>query len=494
MTDIVIPSKKSDSNGNIVAGTIREASASDGWIQDTQNALYADDHGSISGAPLNAFAESSSTSSYDVTVDTGEAVVYGAWLARDTTTTVTLPANTNGITVYLGWDWDATETVIIGQDGDFASEDPKIPLYEFNTGSTGVDTSSTDDLRDIGRTNDLSDVTLSTGTEIQRWLATAVSSSTTGTAGDTQGEVFRAPGGTSDLLFLVESGQGKFDLVYNAYLDSGTWKSIVAGHAYRLSFGESNDIVLAVEDASTADDQLSWLNSVKVTKSELQAYGWTLFRDNGEVPQGLLGGPAESLSGYPLPISDIDGSSGSAGQVLETDGTSAQWGSVSEWNRLDTHQDTDDSSDLNFSFDSLPSYEEYRILTRHQGTHDGTYNDLRMRLNNDGSSVYYYDQIVDGTTVENKSNQTRFKDILQTQNNAFNGGEIRIRGDIQGEPYYSGSKGWINVRAEAFGHSSAGGNMLYGEVRDDQPTTDKIKISSLDPMIGKFVLAGRDVT
>lgn len=105
---------------------------------------------SIAEANLNAFAETSSASSLDVTIDPGEAFVYGSWLAIDTSTTVTLAGSTAGQTVYVGWNKDGTDDVIVGLASAFASAsgdaDQKIPLWTFDTDGTGV-TSVTDDRR-----------------------------------------------------------------------------------------------------------------------------------------------------------------------------------------------------------------------------------------------------------------------------------------------------------------------------------------------------------
>lgn len=107
----------------------------------------ASQDGGITEANLNAFAETSSGSSLDVDIDAGEAFVFGTWLAIDTTTTVTLTASTNGQTVYVGWNKDGSDDVIVGLSSAFESAsgdtDMKIPLWDFDTDGTGV-TASTD--------------------------------------------------------------------------------------------------------------------------------------------------------------------------------------------------------------------------------------------------------------------------------------------------------------------------------------------------------------
>lgn len=92
---------------------------------------------------LKAFSESHSSSSFDVTIEGGEAFVVGAYLAIDTQTTVTLSSSTNNQTVYLGWTKGKQDDVKIGKSGAFASDDRKIPIWDFDTDGSGV-TSSTD--------------------------------------------------------------------------------------------------------------------------------------------------------------------------------------------------------------------------------------------------------------------------------------------------------------------------------------------------------------
>lgn len=108
--------------------------------------------GGITESNLNAFAESSSGSSLDVTIDGGEAFVFGSWLAIDTQTTVTLAASTAGQTVYVGWNKDSADDVIVGLDSAFENAsgdtDERIPLWTFDTDGSGV--TSVTDKRTIG--------------------------------------------------------------------------------------------------------------------------------------------------------------------------------------------------------------------------------------------------------------------------------------------------------------------------------------------------------
>lgn len=113
------------------------------WVQPSSGRLIEDSEGDLATGSLGGFAETSSTSSFDVTIDSGEALVRGAYIARDTTTTVTLASSTNNQTVYVGWQDGVSDTVIIGLDADFTADDPQHAIWEFDTDSSGV-TSSTD--------------------------------------------------------------------------------------------------------------------------------------------------------------------------------------------------------------------------------------------------------------------------------------------------------------------------------------------------------------
>lgn len=145
MTDIVQPSPHpSTARSYVVAGAIKYAGGSESWIvPDTKDhfATYITD---LNDGPLDAFSGSWSSSSLDVTINTGEGYVVGKYLARDTTTTVTLAASTTDQTVYVGYPADSADSVIIGLSGDFGADHEKTPLYTFDTDGSGV-TNATDE-------------------------------------------------------------------------------------------------------------------------------------------------------------------------------------------------------------------------------------------------------------------------------------------------------------------------------------------------------------
>lgn len=141
MTDRVHPTQ-GDASSQLTSGAIAWAGHSD-WIVPSGTDYLAAFAG-LSGTPLNGFQESHSSSSFDVDIDTGEAFVGGRWMARDTTTTVTLASGTNNQTVYAGWESSAANSVVIGLDSAFSSSDDgrRTPIWEFDTDGSGVTTAT----------------------------------------------------------------------------------------------------------------------------------------------------------------------------------------------------------------------------------------------------------------------------------------------------------------------------------------------------------------
>jgi len=173
MTDRIQPGAIRSIGHNIEAGE-NWGQFTDGWIVPAgEPTRSSQNEGSIDETQFNEFAATYGGNSLDVTIDPGEAFVDG-WLARDTTTTVTLAASTSGQTVYLGWDvsaiWteaeygsdrDAADTAIIGLASDFDSLDPKVPIWTFDTDDSGV-TNAVDE-RQIGPALNTNSVEAKTG-------------------------------------------------------------------------------------------------------------------------------------------------------------------------------------------------------------------------------------------------------------------------------------------------------------------------------------------
>lgn len=144
MTEKANPSINRPAEAFKTAGAIAYGGhGSDGFVVDGANPTdIAVQDGGIIEADLNAFAQTSSGASLDVTIDGGEAFVFGSWLAIDTDTTVTLAASTTNQTVYVGWNKSGADDVIVGLTADFSSAtgdtDERIPLWTFDTDGSGV--------------------------------------------------------------------------------------------------------------------------------------------------------------------------------------------------------------------------------------------------------------------------------------------------------------------------------------------------------------------
>lgn len=102
---------------------------------------------------LNAFDQTSNPDSIQVTIDGGEAFIFGSWVAKDTNTTVILEASENNQTIYVGWNKGGSNDVIIGTSSEFdnssGNADKKLPLFTYDTDSSGVVNYS--DKRRLGR-------------------------------------------------------------------------------------------------------------------------------------------------------------------------------------------------------------------------------------------------------------------------------------------------------------------------------------------------------
>jgi len=149
MTEKANPSINRPAEAFKTAGAIAYGGSDEGFISpaNSPTEISIQDAG-INESSLNAFDETSSSSSLDVTFDGGEAFVFGSWLAKDTPTTVSLEADTSSQTVFVGWNRNGTDDVIIGLSAAYSSasgdSDQKIPLFTFDTDASGV-TSVTDE-------------------------------------------------------------------------------------------------------------------------------------------------------------------------------------------------------------------------------------------------------------------------------------------------------------------------------------------------------------
>jgi len=143
MTSKANPSINRPAEAFKTAGAIAYGGSDEGFIsrsaKPTQIAIQDAD---LDETKLNAFDRSSSPTSLDVTIEGGEAFVFGSWLCKDTQTIVTLDASTSSQTVFVGWNRSGANDVIVGLDRAFSAAsgdaDQKIPLFTFDADSNGV--------------------------------------------------------------------------------------------------------------------------------------------------------------------------------------------------------------------------------------------------------------------------------------------------------------------------------------------------------------------
>ena len=279
MADRVNPSGIRDADPLLTAASMKHGGGD--WIVTAGTDLYASYDG-LAGA-LQAFdVASSSKNSFDVTIDTGEGFVGGAWLGRDSQTTVTLASQVSNQTVYVGWRHGATNTVIIGLDADFQADDPRIPIFDFDTDGSGV-TSTTDrrpvgeqiDTRNEGSTAqadqaananqlDNKDGSQYMRSDVedthQRPVEFGAGGPLSGSLGGGSGELFRAGGGASDTLLQTQGGFGRVAWSWNARYDSsnGEWQYIVDSEPAMVVLLAGGQIQFYTAGGGTADSTISF--------------------------------------------------------------------------------------------------------------------------------------------------------------------------------------------------------------------------------------------
>lgn len=186
------------------------------WIVPANVDLVASDQG-LSGAPLNAAAIS--TSGLDVSIDTFEAFIGGAWIGSDDNTasehTHTLAGSSTTTELYLGKDSSNTDTFTFGPSGDFASADPKMPIVRVHDDGTSV--TDTHDRRSVGHFDnpgtllaaefdDRSGTTLSldTGTLAESYPVYEIYIQRTPHVSDTEGYLHMRLNGSSASIYHME--------------------------------------------------------------------------------------------------------------------------------------------------------------------------------------------------------------------------------------------------------------------------------------------------
>lgn len=397
MTDRVSPTTNATASSTTVALAIANSGGlqGGGWVVPIGATHYADQHPDLNGGPFNA-AQQVSLSSGTLTVDTVEAYVAGRWLARDTQTTVDVSGFTG--TVDLGWDRDASNTVILDRSDSTAwgADDGRITLFE-------VDGGTVTDARTVGFSAafsqlDVEDVIASDDVDVGDLLTLGGVAAPSGPA--VPNEVARAGGTKGDVAVVVEAADGAFAIVKNAYYDNGEWYRLAEGEAYGVFF--KNDATeFRVASSNTSDTAIAWQTFQFDLSGDIRADGTTLFDgDTDTVPKAALGGPASSLQNHPLQKSDVVSGTHTNGidaRTLRGAAPSELTGRFTE-----VYKHTESYAGDRFVFDSqeptgidLTPYDYIRLIIQMENTQPGTFGDtetyLYMRLNGVGASVYEYD-------------------------------------------------------------------------------------------------------
>lgn len=254
MTQKVNPSPVRPAEAFKTAGAIALAGGiENGYINDPPSELSVQDT-SIDETQLNAFSESHTTSSLDVTIDGGEAFIYGSWVVKDQPTTVTLDASTTGQTVYLGWDKDATNGVIIGLDSAFettaSNTDKRIPLYEFDTDSSGVIDAT--EQRDVGKTEETTTLDISEALGLPVYTDPA-------NASTKEGNIIFVDGSGS-----TDAGIYSYDSSQSAYIRAGNTEESIEDIVAALINDGDNITVNYDDSAGTLTIDSTALNAEEV--------------------------------------------------------------------------------------------------------------------------------------------------------------------------------------------------------------------------------------
>lgn len=259
MTDVVTLSVDHTTSPIEASRTFEHGGHSEGWVVPNTMELLTDINSSLAAGPLNQFDETSSGTSLSVTIDTGEAIIGGAGIARDVTTSITLTANTTGQTIYVGWSHQTNDAVTIGLSGAFAADDPRIPLYTYDTDGSGVTNTavertlgetinvkneryesggagSVDNAENLGGNPPSSYLRSDVNNAASAILGSEVGGGFVGAQGQGTSEFWRTGGSASDMVHQVQGGGGRITMAWNAYYDNstGTWKSVQSNEPHAL--------------------------------------------------------------------------------------------------------------------------------------------------------------------------------------------------------------------------------------------------------------------
>jgi len=256
MTEKANPSPSRPADAFATAGAIAYGGSIDGFIIDGESpTAISEQDADINEDALDTFSQSSSSSALTISITGGEGFVFGAWLAIDTTTTVTLDADSLGQTVYLGWNKNSSNDVIIGTDSAFATvptdTDQRIPLYEFDTDASGV--ISVTDLRQIGKAETL------TKLSVAESLGVPVYSDSTNAPSEIGSTILVDGVGSEPFgIYTYDGSQYIRASSDDEQIESVIASVVTGGNAISVEYSDSNDSLTinntgAYTDADTRD-------------------------------------------------------------------------------------------------------------------------------------------------------------------------------------------------------------------------------------------------
>jgi len=285
MTEKANPSPSRPADAFATAGAIAYGGSIDGFIIDgaSPTAISQQD-AEINEDNLDTFSQSISSSSLTISISGGEGFVFGAWLAIDTQTTITLDASTSGQTVFLGWNKNSSNDVIIGLDDAFSTvptdTDQRIPLYEFDTDASGV--TAVRDERQVGKAETLTKISIAENLGVPIYSDSTNAPSEMGStilidgsSGETfglysyNGSAYQKVGNSDEeiesLIASIIAGGNEIDVEYNdlqdsivinntgAYFDQDARDAVATalteGENISITYDEPNNDIIITTDA-----------------------------------------------------------------------------------------------------------------------------------------------------------------------------------------------------------------------------------------------------
>jgi len=294
------------------------------------------------------------------------------------------------------------------------------------------------------------------------------------------------------------AGTDRVNLAWNAYYDSG-WKFITGGErAMRIALDDGAIHLEVSRGTGSADTAISWdgftFDGAGIRESQ---NGPQLYDDAANVfPQGRLGGPASSLSSYPIPAGDVADGSGSGLNADLLDGKHAsEIGGSGEWSVISTTTETNDTSPINVSTGSLSTtYDQYEIDIVHEAADGdlstGEYQQVYCEIQNDASSNYETTYIDKDTGVQEQTTTSRWVNVAKLQAPQEVGqATVRIQSDVTGTK--------SEKRHPSITRVNTGGNwesqhLVSGTFKKDVPTVDEIRFYTEKDATGVVRVKGRD--